>query len=372
VSWRTGSAPNPTEKMARDYYEILGVSRDATGEEIKKAFRRIARVTHPDANDGGPESAAAFREAAEAYEVLSDPERRRRYDRGDSIDLSDLFSGWGGLDDLLRSVFGDSSPFGGGGGARPSRGRDVLVRVGVDLAGAGFGTEATVQFGTRVTCDTCSGTGAESEEGLSTCPECGGAGSVRVSRRSLFGTMMTVGTCPTCRGEGVLIADPCPVCSGLGSVEQDTSVTVEIPAGVSTGTRLRLSGRGESGGRNGPAGDLYVEIQVTPDPRFERHEDDLVHHRSIGIAEATLGTRLAVPLLEGGESDLDIPPGTQPGAAFRLPGLGMTRLGRRARGDLHVVISVEVPRSLSSEEEDLLRRWAEIRGEKTGRPTPAS
>jgi molecular chaperone DnaJ len=192
-----------------------------------------------------------------------------------------------------------------------------------------------------------------------------------MARRSLFGTMMTVGTCPTCRGEGTLISDPCPRCSGAGSVDQETSVTVEIPAGVSSGTRLRLSGRGESGGRNGPPGDLYVEVQVDVDTRFERRDADLVHHVSIGVAEATLGSRLTVPLLEGGETGLEIPPGTQPGTAFRLAGMGVTHLGRRSRGDLHVVVSVEVPRNLSADEEQLLRQWADLRGEKTDRPASA-
>jgi molecular chaperone DnaJ len=360
--------------MARDYYEILGIGRDATAEEIKKAFRRVARSTHPDANPHDPATDAAFREAAEAYEVLSDPDRRRRYDRGDTVDLTDLFSGWGGgLDDLLRSVFGEGSPFSGAGFAsRPGRGRDVLVRAEVDLVGAAFGTQAPVTFVSRTTCQACAGTGAEGDAGQTTCPECGGAGSVRMARRSLFGTMMTVGTCPTCRGEGVLITDPCRVCSGAGSVEGETSVTVEVPAGVSSGTRLRLSGRGEAGPRNGAAGDLFVEILVTPDPRYERRDSDLVHHVSIGIAEATLGTRLDVPLLEGGQVDLDVPPGTQPGTVFSLSGLGVTRLGRRARGDLHVVVAVEIPQSLSTEEEDLLRRWAEIRGERIDRPASAS
>jgi molecular chaperone DnaJ len=193
-----------------------------------------------------------------------------------------------------------------------------------------------------------------------------------MARRSLFGTMMTVGTCPTCRGEGSLITDPCPTCSGAGSVDEDTSMTVEIPAGVSSGTRLRLSGRGESGGRNGPKGDLYVEIQVASDPRYERQDSELVYRVSLGIAEATLGTRLSVPLLEGGETELDIPAGTQPGEIFRLTGHGVTRLGRRSRGDLHVVVSVEIPQGLTAEEEDLLRRWAELRGEMTDRPASAS
>ena len=357
--------------MAKNYYEILGVGRDATSDEIKKAFRRVARATHPDANPGDPASESRFRDAAEAYEVLSDPDRRRRYDRGDTVDLSDLFAGWGGLDDLLRSVFGDGAMFGAASQSRPSRGRDVLIRVDVALQGAAFGTEAPVTFSTKVTCRVCTGTGAEGDEGQITCTECDGSGSVRMARRSLFGTMMTVGTCPTCRGEGVLITNPCRACSGLGAVEEETTVNVEVPAGVSTGTRLRLSGRGESGGRNGPSGDLYVEVHVAPDPRFERHDADLIYQVSIGIAEASLGTRVAVPLIEGGETDLEIPTGTQPGAVFRLQGLGVTRLGRRSRGDLHIVVAVEVPKELSADEEDLLRRWAELRGEKTDRPASA-
>ncbi|HEY7470635.1 MAG TPA: DnaJ C-terminal domain-containing protein [Acidimicrobiia bacterium] len=355
---------------ARDYYEILGVGRDATSEDIKKAFRRLARDTHPDANPDDAAAHAAFREAAEAYEVLSDPDRRRRYDRGDTIDLSDLFSGWGGLDDLLRSVFGDTSPFGAGTARRPGRGRDVLVRTEVDLVGAAFGTESVVSFRSRVVCGQCAGTGA-GNGGQTTCPECQGAGSVRMARRSLFGTMMTVGTCPTCQGEGALITDPCPVCHGAGAVEDDTRLTVEIPAGVSSGTRLRLSGRGESAGRSGSPGDLFVEVHVASDPRFERHEADLIHHAVVGIAEAALGTRLSIPLVEGGFTDLEVPPGTQPGTVFRLAGLGVTQLGRRIRGDLHVVVSVEIPSTLSDDEEALMRRWAELRGERTDRPASA-
>ncbi len=357
--------------MAKNYYDILGVGRDATTEEIKKAFRSIARATHPDANPGEPAAEAHFRDAAEAYEVLSDPDRRRRYDRGDTIDLSDLFAGFGGLDDLLRSVFGDSSMFGSGSSSRPTRGGDVLVRADVDLVGAAFGTEVDVTFRTRKTCEVCAGTGAETGHGQTTCPECGGAGSVRMARRSLFGTMMTVGTCPTCQGEGVLVTNPCPACSGRGAVDGEVTMTVEVPAGVSSGTRLRLSGRGQSGGRSGPPGDLYVEVRVAPDPRFERQEAELIHQVSIGIAEATLGTRLAIPLLEGGESQLDIPPGTQPGAVLRMAGLGITRLGRRTRGDLHVVVSVRIPTDLTHDEEDLLRRWADLRGERTDRPASA-
>ena len=356
--------------MARDYYSILGVGRDATTDEIKKAFRRLARATHPDANPGDAGAEARFREAAEAYEVLVDPERRRRYDRGDTIDLSDLFSGFGGFDDILRSVFGEGGLFGSQSG-RSSRGRDVLARVEVDLASAAFGTDVSVEFHTLATCQNCAGTGAAPESGQSTCPECGGSGSVRMARRSLFGTMMTIGACPTCGGEGVLIVDPCSVCSGSGAVPEDTRVTVEVPAGVASGTRLRLSGRGESGGRSGPPGDLYVEVVVTPDPRFERLDTDLIHQVTLGIAEATLGSRVEVPLLEGGTTDLDIPPGTQPGTVFRLAGLGVPRLGRRTRGDLRVLVEVRIPDQLSAEEESLLRRWSDLRGERTDRPASA-
>ncbi len=355
--------------MPPDYYALLGVAKDATTGEIKKAFRRIARDTHPDANPDDPEAASRFRAAAEAYEVLSDPDRRRRYDRGDTIDIGSLF-GPGGLDDLINSVFGGGGLFGSP-PRRPARGRDVLVRAEIDLAAAAFGTSVPVRFQTRSTCGVCGGTGAATTSGRETCPDCGGTGSVRVARRSLFGTMMTVATCSRCHGEGVIISDPCPTCRGAGSADDEISVTVEVPAGVATGTRLRLSGRGESGGRSGPSGDLFVEIVVTPHPRFERIDDDLVLRASVGIAEATLGTRLEVPLIDGDVTLLDVPAGTQPGDVIHVPNAGMTRLGRRSRGDMHVVLGVVVPEDLSEEEEELLRRWADLRGERVNRNAPA-
>lgn len=356
--------------MNKDYYEILGVDRTASSEEIKKAFRRLARETHPDANPDDPEAEARFKLAAEAYEVLSNPERRHRYDRGDSIDLSDLFSGLGGIDDLLRSVFGDSGFFGGG-PERARRGRDVLVGARVTLEEAAFGTEAVVRYRAATTCTTCEGQGSSPGTHPVTCPDCGGGGQVRVARRSVFGTMMSVTTCPTCRGEGSLITDPCPDCSGEGVSSEEVKVNVEIPAGVSSGTRLRLTGRGESGGRNGRAGDLFVEVTVEEDPRFERHDADLVHRTAIGIAEATLGTKVGVPLIGGGTTAVEVPRGTQPGTLFRIQGEGVRLLGRRGRGDLIVAVDVTVPENLSEEEENILRRWAELRGERTERPASA-
>lgn len=354
--------------MPRDYYQVLGVDRDAGIEEIKKAFRRLARETHPDANPGDPAAEGRFREAAEAYEVLADPSRRARYDRGDTIDLGDLFNGMGGIDDLLRSVFGDGGFFGSGGGRRSTRGRDVLVTAEVSLEEAAFGTEATVEFHSLQTCQECGGTGAEPGSDRMTCPDCDGAGRVRVAQRSLFGTMMSVTACRRCSGEGVIVTEACHVCDGSGAVPEDSRVSVEIPPGVSSGTRLRLGGRGESGGRHGPSGDLYVEVAVSDDPRFERYDADLIHHVVVGLAEATLGTRVEVPLIDGGSTDLEVPGGTQPGTSFVIRGSGMHRLGQRSRGDLIVVVDVAIPDDLTQDEEELLRRWAELRGEKIDRP----
>ena len=348
--------------MARDYYQVLGVGRSASAEEIKKAFRNIARQTHPDTNPGDPETAARFREAAEAYEVLSDPERRQRYDRGDTFDFSELFGGMGGFDDLLRSVFGDGL-FGSPRSSRPTRGRDILIHTDISLDLAAFGGPVTVEYSTRLTCAECSGSGAEPGSNPETCPDCGGTGQVRVTRRSVFGAMVTAAECRRCGGEGRLISNPCRVCSGTGAVSERVSVEVEIPAGVSTGSRLRMSGRGESPGRGGSPGDLYVELTVAPDIRFERHDNDLWHEARIEFSEAALGTSLEVPLIDGGTTTLDVPAGTQPGEVFRLRALGMPVLGRKARGDLLVHVGVTVPTELTPEEESLLRQWAALRGE---------
>lgn len=355
--------------MAKDYYQILGVDRSATTEQVKKAFRKVARETHPDANPDDPTAEARFKQAAEAYEVLTDPARRQRYDRGDTIDLSDLFSGMGGLDDLIRSVFGDSGLFGGR-PYRPPRGRDILVRATVTLEEAAFGTEVDVEYSALSSCETCEGTGSSPGTHPVTCPDCGGGGQVRMAQRSVFGTMMSVTTCPTCKGEGSLIANPCPDCAGSGATPNEKNVNVEVPAGVSRGTRLRLSGRGESGGRTGQAGDLFVEIDVEEDERFERRETDLVHALSVSVPEATLGAKIEVPTIDGDTESLEIPPGTQPGAVFTFSGRGMPVLGRRRRGDMHVVVDVTIPEVLTSEEEELVRRWAELRDESAGRRAP--
>ncbi|MDE0121797.1 MAG: molecular chaperone DnaJ [bacterium] len=346
--------------MAKDYYRILGVDRDADAAEIKRAFRRLARETHPDANPGDAAAEARFREVAEAYEVLSDPDRRRSYDRGEQIDVSGLFSDF---DDLLRSVFGGSGMFGGAGVPGSSRGQDVLVRIGLSLEEAAFGAETQVEFEAEGVCSTCGGNGAAAGAEVLSCRGCGGAGMVRATRQSFFGSMMTTTTCPRCRGRGQEVTKACRRCNGSGAYSQIHSLRVEIPSGVSGGNRLRLRGRGAVGPLGGMAGDLYVEVEVRPDSRFERQGDHLIHRVAIGFTEAALGAEIKIPLLEGGFQTLRIPPGIQPGWVKRLPGHGTPQMGRRRRGDLLVEVDVEVPKALTPDEEDLLRKLAELRGE---------
>ena len=250
---------------------------------------------------------------------------------------------------------------------RPHRGRDVMVGAEVTLEEAAFGTETVVDYPSLTGCETCGSSGASPGTHPVTCPDCGGGGQVRMAQRSVFGTMMSVTTCPTCQGEGSIVTDPCPDCTGSGARPNRVKVNVEVPAGVSDGTRLRIIGRGESSGRSGQAGDLFVEIAVSPDPRFERRDLDLVHRLIVGVPEATLGARIEVPTIDGVAENLDIPAGTQPGSIFTLSGRGMPQLGRRARGDMHVVVDVVIPEVTSDEEADLVRRWAELRGESANR-----
>lgn len=348
-----------------DYYDILGVARDASQEEIKKAFRRLARDTHPDANPDDPTAEAKFREVAEAYEVLSDPQRRARYDRGDMFAPGDLFSSVGGLDDILQQFFGGGfGGFGGFGGTRTvRRGRDVSVGVNLTLAEAAFGVSREVEYRAESSCSRCKGSGSEPGHDPVTCRTCGGRGQVQVQRATILGSMMTVTECSTCRGRGVVIEHPCTECKGMGNIAAEQSVSVDIPAGVDDGTRLRLAGRGGHGAQGAPPGDLYVAITVARDERFERSGENLVHRVELGMAEAALGIKLDIPLLDGGTEAIDVPPGTQPGTVFRLPRLGIPRLRRRGRGDLLVEINVMVPHDLSAEEEELLRKFAELRGE---------
>lgn len=353
----------------KDYYAILGVERDASTDDIKRAFRRLARQTHPDANPDDPRAEERFREVAEAYEVLSDPQRRAAYDRGETVDLGDLFTSFGGLDDLLRSFFGSGFDFGMGPRRQaPVRGADILVRTEVSLAEAAFGVERAVTYAAPTVCVACEGSGAASGTSPQTCPTCGGSGSVQVSRRTLLGQMMTVAECATCSGRGQVVTDPCPTCRGRRLVESEQSLRLEIPAGVGDGSRIRLRGRGGAGEPGAGAGDLYVEVRVRPDENYRRDGDDLRYRLTLGMAEAALGKDVKIPLLEGEEYALDVPAGTQPGTVLLVAGKGMGRLRRRGRGNLLVEVDVEVPTDLTDEQEELLRRYAELRREQPGRP----
>ena len=344
----------------KDYYEALGVGRDATAEDIKNAFRRLARETHPDANPGDPSAEARFREIAEAYEVLSDPQRKARYDHGEVFGGGDLFSQFGGLDDILQQFFG-----GGFGGRRagPRRGPDIGASVSLTLAEAAAASNREIAFRAPGPCDRCDGLGAEPGHDPTTCPTCRGAGSVQVARDSFLGRIMTVAPCAQCSGRGQIIEHRCTTCEGEGLVTVERTVPVEVPAGVEDGTRLRLSGRGGAGERGAPPGDLYVEIHVEEDERFQRVGDELHHRVEIGISEAVFGTTVEVPIIDAATETLEIPAGTQPETVYRLNKKGMPRLRRRGRGDMLVHIGIAIPTDLTDEQAEVLRSYGDLRNE---------
>lgn len=351
----------------KDYYKILGVGRDAGPDEIKKAFRQLARQSHPDANPGDPGAEARFREVAEAYEVLSDPQKRARYDRGETLEFGDLFANFGSLNDLLNSFFGGGGfdfgdPFGSR--TRQRSGQDLLVEAHVTLAEAAVGVEKELTFQAPTACSTCLGTGAAEGTAPETCPQCAGHGAVQVSRRTMLGTMATLQTCDRCRGRGEVVVVPCETCRGAQLIDGPRTLTVRIPAGVDSGSRLRLRGEGGAGPSGSLAGDLYVQVSVAPDPRFERDGFDLWHRVGIGVSEAILGTQIEVLVIDEEPMKMDVPPGTQPGTTVRVPRRGLGRLNGRGRGDMMVEIGVDIPSKLSHEEEEAIRRFADLRSER--------
>lgn len=350
--------------MTPDPYQVLGVDRGASQEEIKKAYRRLARELHPDSNGGNTEAEARFKEVAAAYEVIGDPERRDRFDRygaaGFTGASSDIFGG--GLGDIFEAFFGGSGgPFGGGRRSAPS-GVDLEVTVSIELEDAVTGAEKSVDVRTAVLCEACEASGSAPGTKPVACGDCGGVGQVRVVRQSILGQMVTAGPCRSCAGEGVRIESPCSECRGDGRVIVDKTYTVDIPAGVDSGTTLRLSGRGAAGVRGSGVGDLYVEVRVRDHPDFERHGSDLVHVAHVSVAQAALGTTLLIDTFDG-PREVDIERGTQYGTVTTLRGSGVPHLRGRGRGDLHVQIVVDIPEDLTDDQEDLIRRLAEARGE---------
>jgi molecular chaperone DnaJ len=342
--------------MPRDYYDVLGVGRDAGEAEVKKAFRRLARELHPDVNAHDPEAEEKFKEAAEAYEVLSDAERRSTYD---AYGHEGLRSGgfdpraqsFGSFEDLFSSIFG-SAGFGFGGAAGPAPGGDVLAAVEVELEDVATGAPREVSYQAVAACEHCRGNGAEPGTPIVSCERCGGAGQLRQVTSTPFGQMVRGVACGQCGGSGRIPETPCGECGGGGRVRALRTKTVEIPPGIESGQRLRVAGAGHAGEPGAAAGDLYVEVAVAEDERFRRDGTDLVHVVSIPATEAMLGTTVAVPTLDG-EEEVEVGPGTQPGHEETLRGLGLPRLGSRRRGNQRVLFDVVVPTHLSEEQRAL-------------------
>jgi molecular chaperone DnaJ len=345
--------------MARDYYEVLGVARTDSEEEIKKAYRRLARQYHPDANQEDPEAEEKFKEIAEAYGVLSDPARRRDYDTFGTAKVPT-----GGFDpfDLFASFFG-GDPFRSYSRRGESRrGNDLVLELEVTLEEVVKGATKSVTIRNLTTCATCQGSGCEPGTSPERCSRCGGTGAVRQVGRSIFGNVMTSYTCPQCHGSGEEIASPCRECNGDGRMERVDEVPITVPAGVDDGVQLRISGRGEAGRRGGGVGDLYVALRVAPDERFTRQGDDLVTRLDVPVTQAVLGADVELETFDAPVT-VTVAPGTQPGKVTRVKGKGVPHLGRSGRGDLLVEIGVVVPTHLSDEEAKLMRRLAALRGE---------
>jgi molecular chaperone DnaJ len=349
----------------RDPYEVLGVPRNADETQIKKAFRKLARELHPDVNRHDPDAEEKFKEAAEAYEILSDAERRALYDRYGHEGLrsggyAPNFEGFGSISDLFDAFFGGG--FGGGFGATaagPTQGRDIAVTAEVTLAEAANGTSVELSFEAIETCEICRGNGAKPGTPIVTCERCGGAGVLQAVTRSPFGQVMRQMTCDVCHGDGRVASEPCENCEGRGREVRRRTLRVDVPAGIADGQRIRLTGRGHAGERGGPAGDLYVLIRIEPDERFLRDGDDLVTVLDVSAPRAAIGATVTAPSLDG-EVEVEIPPGTQPGQVFVVRGEGMPRLRRSGRrGDLRVVVNVVVPRRLNREQRKLTEKLAE-------------
>jgi molecular chaperone DnaJ len=356
----------------RDFYEVLGVSRGASAEEIKKAYRQKAKELHPDRNKNNPEAEARFKEVNEAYDALKDPEKKAAYDR---FGHAAFEGGMGGasagagargfaggdfasaFSDVFDDLFGDFMRGGGGGGRqRAARGSDLRYNLRVTLEEAYRGAQKTIAVPTSVTCSACSGTGAEGGAEPVTCPTCNGMGKVRAQQ----GFFTVERTCPTCGGIGQMIKNPCRVCHGSGRVHKERALSVNIPPGVETGTRIRLAGEGEAGLRGGPPGDLYIFIEVAEHPIFQRDGTNLFCRVPVSFPTAALGGEVEVPTIDGGRSRVKVPAGAQSGKQMRLRGKGMPALRGGAPGDMFIELAVETPVNLTPRQKELLREFERL------------
>ncbi|MEJ7657056.1 MAG: molecular chaperone DnaJ [Thermoleophilaceae bacterium] len=359
--------------VKRDAYEVLGISRDADEREIKRSFRKLARELHPDVNRHDHDAEERFKEAADAYEILSDPERRQVYNRYGHDGLSSQgrepnFAGFGSVSDIFDAFFGGGDAFGGGGRRSAGvQGGDVAVAAEISLAEAARGTTVGVEYEVVAPCERCQGNAAEPGTPIETCARCGGSGELRTAMRSAFGQVIRAHLCDACGGDGKIARTPCTRCRGRGREARRAELEVDVPAGIANDQRIRLSGRGHAGEGGGAPGDLYVVVRVAEDERFVRDGNDLVSVVDVSAPAAALGTSLSVPTLDG-EETIELEPGTQPGSVVNLPGLGMPSVRRGRRGDQRVVVNVVVPRELSTRQRSLLEELEGSLEERNLRP----
>src|ERR1700694_1144513 len=376
IAFMTGSSGRPWSEwraalaIKRDYYEVLGVTRDCSPEELKRTFRKLAMELHPDRNPDNAEAETRFKEAAEAYQILSDPDRRCSYellgDQGVGAGSGGFegFEGFG-FGDIFDAFFG--SGFSGRGQTRNVRGSDLRYDLTITFEEAYRGVETEIEVPRLVVCSKCSGNGAEPGTSVETCGTCGGSGQVRRAAQSIFGQVVNVVSCPACQGQGRIVRQPCSDCRGQGRVEKTKRLNLRIPAGVDTGSQIRLTGEGEAGVRGGPPGDLYVVVRVKPHPHLSRQEQNVIYELKLNIVQATLGDRIEVPTVDG-PVEVSIPAGTQYGQTFRLGGKGIPHVRTGRRGDQFVVAQIVVPKDLGSHQKELLKQVGGL----TGKPEKVS
>lgn len=358
----------------RDYYEVLGVSKGASEDELKKAYRKLAKENHPDLHPGDKECEARFKEINEAYEVLSDSDKRAKYDQFGHAAFDPNqgfggggfggFEGFGGFGDIFGDIFGGFGGFGGGGRNpnAPRKGDNLRATVNIKFEEAAFGVKKEVFVAKVEQCPDCKGTGCAEGTTAEVCPDCKGTGSVKTTQRTPFGMVQSTGQCPKCKGRGKIIHTPCKSCRGIGSVRRQHKVTVSVPAGIDDGQTISLRGQGNVGINGGPAGDLLINVLVQPHARFERDGASILLEQEVSFAQAALGSEIEVPTLDG-KVKLNIPEGTQPGSVFRLKGKGVPYLRANGRGDQFVTVKVAVPKNMSSAQKEALRQYASAMGE---------
>lgn len=357
----------------KDYYEVLGLQKGASEDDIKKSFRKLALQYHPDRNKDNKEAEDKFKEINEAYQVLSDPQKKAQYDQFGTSDFNSQgggngagfggfdFSDMGGFGDIFETFFGG----GGGGGRRrngPAKGSDLEYNLNLTFEEAVFGVEKEINITRSENCEECSGSGAKKGTSPKTCDKCGGSGQIRVQRNTPLGNFVTQATCDKCGGNGKIISDPCPRCHGKGKERKQVKITVNMPAGVDTGNVLPLRGKGEAGSNGGPSGDLYVNVKVAPHAVFKRNGFDINMDTHISFAKATLGTEIKVPTVDG-DVTYKIPAGTQSGTKFRLKAKGVPKLNSYGRGEQYVNVIVDVPKTLTEKQKDVLKLFMEVSGE---------